>query len=237
MSAAFRALIGLACAFAMVGCTPPRPGYVFRASPLDASRAVALSGDEIMGYGRSAERWTEVANAIPLTEQFPCDGALTIDGIGDEITTYSRAADGSWRLDAVDAPRDDSHSVFAPPLTVAPAQLKPGESMRSEATMRVTSLKSGADKTIGPTKRVLSHAGAAIAELPDGPVIAQVVTVRFEANLTGAQAYHESEVYIVPGLGPIAERTSDLVRVFGLRLRETTHEFVRDQAGIAAAKP
>jgi hypothetical protein len=34
----------------------------------------------------------------------------------------------------------------------------------------------------------------------------------------------------------VAERTSDLVRVFGLRLRESSHEFVRDLQGVAVRR-
>ena len=36
---------------ALVGCTPPKATYAFRASPLEADHAVALTGDEIMGRG------------------------------------------------------------------------------------------------------------------------------------------------------------------------------------------
>jgi len=221
---------------ALVGCTPPKATYAFRASPLEADHAVALTGDEIMGRGRAPEQWVDVASGRALTERFPEVGAMEVDGIGDEIKRYSRDDEGQWFLESVDAIGDRSRSEFSPALGMAPARLAPGEIMTAEAQMRVTYLKSGEARTQGPSRRTLEHGGAMLAELPTGPAVVQLVKVRFESTMTSAQAIHVSELYVLPGVGPVAERTSDLVRVFGLRLRESNHEFVRDLQGTAVRR-
>jgi len=218
-------------AFALLGCTPPKASYAFRASPLDAKHAVALTGDEIMGRGRPPEQWVEVASGRALTERFPEVGAMEVDGIGDELKRYIRDEEGRWFLESVDAIGDRSRSEFSPALGMAPARLAPGEIVAAEAQMRVTYLKSGESRTQGPSRRTIEHGGAVLAELPTGPTVVQVIKVRFESTMTSAQAIHVSEFYVLPGVGPVAERTSDLVRVFGLRLRESNHEFVRDLQG------
>ncbi len=231
-----RAAACSALAATLVGCTPPKATYAFRASPLEADHAVALTGDEIMGRGRPPEQWVEVASGRALTERFPDIGAMEVDGIGDEIKRYSRDDQGCWFLDSVDAIGDRSRSEFSPPLGMAPAKLAPGEITTAEAQMLVTYLKSGEARTQGPSRRTLEHGGAMLADLPTGPTVVQLVKVRFESTMTSAQAIHVSELYVLPGVGPVAERTSDLVRVFGLRLRESNHEFVRDLQGTAVRR-
>jgi len=232
-----RALVSALLALAaLAGCTPPKATYAFRASPLEADQAIALTGDEIMGRGRPPEQWVEVASGRAVTERFPEIGAMDVDGIGDEIKRYSRDDEGRWFLESVDAIGDRSRSAFSPALGVAPARLAPGEIMTAEAQMVVTYLKSGEARTQGPSRRTLEHGGAMLAELPTGPTVVQLVKVRFESNMTSAQAIHVSELYVLPGVGPVAERTSDLVRVFGLRLRESSHEFVRDLQGTAVRR-
>lgn len=232
-----RALVSALLALAaLAGCTPPKATYAFRASPLEADQAIALTGDEIMGRGRPPEQWVEVASGRAVTERFPEIGAMDVDGIGDEIKRYSRDEEGRWFLESVDAIGDRSRSAFSPALGVAPARLAPGEIMTAEAQMVVTYLKSGEARTQGPSRRTLEHGGAMLAELPTGPTVVQLVKVRFESTMTSAQAIHVSELYVLPGVGPVAERTSDLVRVFGLRLRESSHEFVRDLQGTAVRR-
>jgi hypothetical protein len=54
--------------------------------------------------------------------------------------------------------------------------------------------------------------------------------------MPSAQAIHVSELYVLPSVGPVAERSSDTVRVFGMRLRESNHEFVRDLGGVAVRR-
>ncbi len=223
----------LALAATLTGCTPPKAPYAFRASALEADHAVALTGDEIMGRGRPPEQWVDVASGRALAERFPEVGAMEVDGIGDEIKRYSRDEQGRWFLESVDAVGDRSRSEFSPALGMAPARLAPGEIMTAEAQMRVTYLKSGEARTQGPSRRTVEHGGAMLAELPTGPTVVQLVKVRFESTMTSAQAIHVSELYVLPGVGPVAERTSDLVRVFGLRLRESSHEVVRDLQGTA----
>jgi hypothetical protein len=226
----------LALAATLTGCTPPKANYAFRASPLEANHAVALTGDEIMGRGRPPEQWVELASGRALTERFPDIGAMEVDGIGDELKRYTRDAQGCWFLDSVDAIGDASRSEFSPALLMAPVQLIPGQILAGESQMRVTYLKGGAQRTQGPSRRTIEHGGAMLAELPTGPAVVQLVKVRFESTMTSAQAIHVSELYVLPGVGPVAERSSDLVRVFGLRLRESSHEFVRDLQGTAVRR-
>lgn len=226
----------LVAAAALAGCTPPKPSYLFRASPLEPQHAVALTGDDIVGRGRPDEQWVDVATGRPVTERFPREGAMAVDGIGDEVKRYQRDERGGWHLVSVDSLVDDARSEFTPSLTIAPPRIAPGESLTSESRMLVVSLKDGAPRTAGPARRTIEHAGAMIAELPSGPAVVQMLRIRFDSTLTSAQAQHVAELYVMPGVGPVAERTSDTVRVFGLRLRESTHEFVRDIDGVAVRK-
>ena len=146
---------------------------------------------------------------------------------GEARTEYwSVDDDGAVHLHAVYEAGDAAVTHFDPPLSW-PAALPPGEAHREESAMRVVD---AADPTVqkasGKATRTLEYLDNQQIRTPRGTMIAQRVSVHFTAELGVATAETTSMYYVVPGVGVVAEESSERVRILGMFDRESDRTVV-----------
>lgn len=147
------------------------------------------------------------------------DGTIAIEEstrAGLERSVLRRRDDGGYTLLSVDTPGEDSRSSFASGLEFARTTLSPGESSESASPMRVTLLSSGKERAKGSSTRTQRITGSADIEVCGERLAATVVETVFVANLDAAKARRESEIFVVPGRGIVAERWRERVTVLGI---------------------
>jgi hypothetical protein len=144
---------------------------------------------------------------------------------GLERSVLAPRADGGFTLRSVDTPGEDSRSVFADGLDFARARLSPGERNDSASPMRVTLLSSGAPRAKGTATRAQRITGTAVIDLCGERLDATIVETVFEAKLDAARARRESELFVVPGRGVVAEIWREKITVLGI-FPKTTEETV-----------
>lgn len=156
------------------------------------------------------------------------DGTVAIEEstrAGLERSVLRRRADGGHMLLSVDTPSEDSRSVFADGLEFARPSLARGEVSQSASPMRVTLLSSGKPRAKGSATRTQRISGSADIEVCGERLVATVVETVFVAELDAAVARRESELFVVPGRGIVAERWREKVTVLGI-FPKTTEETV-----------
>lgn len=135
---------------------------------------------------------------------------------GLERSVLRRRADGGYTLLSVDTPSEDSRSDFAEGLEFARPALAAGEASESASPMRVTLLSSGRERAKGSSTRAQRITGSAEIDLSGERLVATVVETVFVADLDSATARRESQLFVVPGRGVVAERWREKVTVLGI---------------------
>lgn len=239
---------GAACALSLAavlfaGCAstpatveaPPRPTtfailgrHATDARAPDAVTAADLVGRvgetrtlEVLAGRETGERRTQRVVAQD-------DGTLAIEEstrAGLERSVLRSRADGGYMLLSVDTPGENSRSEFADGLEFARPSLAAGEVSESSSPMRVTLLSSGKERAKGSSTRVQRIAGSADIDLCGERLVATVVETVFVAELDSATARRESQLFVVPGRGIVAERWREKVTVLGI-FPKTTEETV-----------
>lgn len=234
VSLAVSSLVGCASTPAAVDA-PPRPATfsVVARQPLQAHAPSAVSATDLVGRvgdertlavvaGRAAgERRTQRVVARE-------DGTLVIEEstrAGIERSVLRRRADGGYTLLSVDTPGENSRSEFADGLEFARPSLAAGEASESASPMRVSLLSSGKERAKGASTRAQRITGSADIEVCGERLAATVVETVFVADLDSATARRESELFVVPGRGIVAERWREKVTVLGI-FPKTTEETV-----------
>jgi hypothetical protein len=136
-----------------------------------------------------------------------------------------RREDGGFTLLSIDTPSEDSRSAFASGLDFALPLLVPGDRADSASPMRVTLLSSGKLRAKGSSTRTQRIAGSADIEICGERLVATVVETVFVADLDAAVARRESQLFVVPGRGIVAEEWREKVTVLGI-FPKTTEETV-----------
>jgi hypothetical protein len=214
---------------------PPRPttfAVLARHAPeartpgaIAAADLVGRAGDartlEVLAGRATGERRTQRVVAQK-------DGTLTIEEstrAGLERSVLRRRADGGYTLLSVDTPGENSRSEFADGLEFARPALAAGEVSESASPMRVTLLSSGKERAKGSSTRTQRIAGSADIDLCGERLVATIVETVFVAELDSATARRESQLFVVPGRGIVAERWREKVTVLGI-FPKTTEETV-----------
>jgi hypothetical protein len=156
------------------------------------------------------------------------DGTVAIEEstrAGLERSVLRPREDGGYTLLSVDTPGEDSRSAFAEGLEFARPSLAPGEASESASPMRVTLLSSGKERAKGSSTRTQRITGSADIDVCGERLVATVVETVFVASLDAAKARRESEIFVVPGRGIVAERWREKVTVLGI-FPKTTEETV-----------
>lgn len=145
---------------------------------------------------------------------------------GVERTVLRPRADGGFTLRSVDTPGEDSRSVFVDGLDFARARLSPDERNDSASPMRVTLLSSGTPRAKGSATRTQRITGTAMIDLCGERLVATVVETIFEAKLDAARARRESELFVVPRRGIVAEIWREKITVLGIFPKSTEETVV-----------
>ncbi|MBU3729784.1 MAG: hypothetical protein FGM37_11150 [Phycisphaerales bacterium] len=183
------------------------------------------------------DAWMRIADGVRVG---------TIVRTGDAIewreplgTTTESVIDGSSvQLRRTIVPGDKSISVFEPPLLlVSPDGPKPsGAAFETESPMRVEWI-GGGERDRGTGRRSSRVLGTSRVRTPAGEADALVVENTFEAHLKMARARRVTTLWIVPGEGPVAERWSQTIFVFGIPTGTSRGAFVRSAPRLAAPRP
>jgi hypothetical protein len=156
------------------------------------------------------------------------DGTVVIEEstrAGLERSVLRPRDDGGYTLLSVDTPAEDSRSAFERGLEFARPSLAAGEASESASPMRVTLLSSGKERAKGSSTRTQRVVGSADIDLCGERLVATVVETVFVADLDAAKARRESQLFVVPGRGIVAERWREKVTVLGI-FPKTTEETV-----------
>jgi len=150
-------------------------------------------------------------------------------------TTEAVVADSSVRLRRTIVPGDKAVSIFDPPLLlVSPDGPKSvGVAFETESPMRVEWIDGG-ERDRGTGHRSSRILGMSRVRTPAGEADVLVVENTFEAHLKMARAKRVTTLWIVPGEGPVAERWSQTVYVFGIPTGTTRGATVRSAPRLCA---
>ncbi len=180
--------------------------------------------------------WMRIEDAVRT-------GTLVRDGDRIEwreplgTTNESVIDDASVRLRRTIVPGDRAVSVFDPPLLlVSPDGPTPaGVAFETESPMRVEWIDGG-ERDRGTGHRSSRILGTSRVRTPAGEADALVVENTFEAHLTMARARRVTTLWIVPGEGPVAERWSQTIFVFGIPTGTTRGAVVRSAPRLAVQR-
>jgi hypothetical protein len=152
-------------------------------------------------------------------------------------TTESVLGDSDVRLRRTIVPGDNAISVFDPPLLLASADgpTSADVTFETESPMRVEWID-GDERDRGTGHRSSRILGIARVRTPAGEADALVVENTFEARLRMARARRVTTLWIVPGEGPVAERWSQTVFVFGIPAGTTRGAIVRSAPRLATPR-
>jgi hypothetical protein len=194
-------------------------------APIEANDLVGRVGEErtlAVVAGRAAgERRTQRVIALE-------DGTVVIEEstrAGVERSVLRLRDDGGYALRSVDTPGENSRSAFSQELEFAPPLLVGGGASESASPMRVTLLSSGKMRAAGSATRSQRVVGRADIDVCGERLVATIVETVFVADLDNATARRESELFVVPGRGVVAERWREKVTVLGI-FPKTTEETV-----------
>lgn len=154
-------------------------------------------------------------------------GATLAHEEGEARTEYwNVASDGSLQLTAVYEADDRAISFFDPPFTI-PAELKAGQVHSEQSAMRVLDARNrSVQKAAGTARRTVEYVDNQQIETPLGVMEAQRVLVQFRAELGTATAETATTIYVVPGLGMVAEQSSERVKILGVFGRSSDRTIV-----------
>jgi hypothetical protein len=149
-------------------------------------------------------------------------------------TTESVLGESDVRLRRTIVPGDKAISVFDPPLLLVSADgpMPDGAAFETSSPMRVEWIDGG-ERDRGEGFRSSRILGAARIRIPAGEADAIVVENTFEARLRMARARRVTTLWIVPGEGPVAERWSQTIFVFGIPTGTTRGAVVRSAPRLA----
>jgi hypothetical protein len=132
---------------------------------------------------------------------------------------------GDVVMHAVDSHPDRTTSLFDPPLLLAPASLAAGEERSTSVAMRaVYTATPKKERDRGTARRTVRYARDEEIRWRGATHRAKVVTVHFEGDLGSAKATRESELWVIPEVGVVAERWKEtlvILKVFTKR----SHQF------------
>lgn len=187
----------------------------------------SIAADEAFPLEAAGIAWlTAPAPSTPRREAKPVQvttsastgyGGTTARAIPGESTEFLSSGPDGVDLHAVLSPGDAALSRFATPLRLVPPALAAGVEHRASAAMDVVDASDPRrTKDRGTGERVARYARDVEIRLDGRTFRAKVLESTFTARLGTATATRTTELLVVPGLGPVAERWTREVVVLGL---------------------
>lgn len=125
--------------------------------------------------------------------------------------------------------------VFEPPMVVLPVQIREGELPASEGRMTVHPLGDRSRvRAKGPVRNTANCEGAFQVSTPAGLFDAWKLTSTLSADLGPSKVQNETVLWLVPGIGLIAERREEKTTVMGIPVRSNSETWVIHEAPAAA---
>ena len=161
-----------------------------------------------------AQKTAEISIASESGSEF---GGSQARSNGESRVEYIKTDDqGRIVMSAVLDRDENALSEFNPPLLLMPAALSAGSRQSSESAMRVVDAENRSKlREAGRATRSIEYVSDYRVRTPSGEHIAKAIEVKFNADLRLADAQEHSTLFIVPGIGLIAEQSSETVKVFG----------------------
>lgn len=117
--------------------------------------------------------------------------------------------------------------VFDPPLVVLPARIEPGAETASEGRMTVHPIGDRSRvRAKGPMKESSRCEGAVRVQTSAGEFAAWKLVSTLNADLGPSKVLNETELWLVPGVGLVAERRREKTTVLGVPVRNNTESWV-----------
>lgn len=180
---------------------PLHPGQ-HRFQAWEGEPAEARPTDEVLV---SIEPATEFSSQFLKTEDQSRKEFLSVDAQGNIV------------LHAVIEYKDKAVSQFRPPLVIAYSDLAAGEERRAESKMRVVDLNNRLkQKESGTAVRTIKYIDDQTIRTTLGEYRAKRIEVHFTADLKLADADERTTLWVVPGIGVVAEESREVVKVLGL---------------------
>lgn len=134
-------------------------------------------------------------------------------------------------------PADEVSTTFTPPMTVLPAGLALGQSRSQTLRMVVRPLASPDQiRTQGQATRVITYTADERLRVPAGEFNTRRVHAVLTAKLGTANVTVTTDAWYTDALGLIAEQTTEVVKVFGLNIRQKRESWVLQRADDSAAE-
>jgi hypothetical protein len=130
---------------------------------------------------------------------------------------WARDDEGNIVLTASIDYTDNAVTAFQPPLIIAWKELQPGDERESKASMRVVDLQRLSRQVeSGTAKRRVRYVSDQRIRTPLGEFVAHRYDVHFSFSLRKAEGFVRSTLFIVPGMGPVAEVRRGEIRILSI---------------------
>ncbi len=128
--------------------------------------------------------------------------------------------------------------VFTPPLVVLPTRIEDQARTTHEGRMTVHPLGDRSrTRAKGTVKNTVVCGGAVRVRTPAGEFDAWRLTSVMDADLSPSRVHNETDLWLVPGLGMIAERRRERTTVLGVSVRNNSEAWVVIEAPPAGNGP
>lgn len=227
-------------ALASVGCNAiESPNVADRALQLKEIRQATepLRASELVPNEPSVREYLATAGdtegrvilqSIEHTNNF--DAQWAIDSSGTRVEYRKIDESGNLVLTALVNHINGVVNVFDPPLVLAFDEMSPDESREVEAEMLVIDQRDPENIIDrGSATRSIEYTHDQLIQTPAGEFHARCLAIRFRAALEQTEIERTSTLFIVPGIGVVAEKSNERIRVRDLINREGAQTIVLTQ--------
>ena len=222
----------------LAGCSTPPKGDVIASKGFEILQTMpasdALDASDLypfepmrLSYRIVEPEEGQVTHTVSPAEEFDAE---VMHEAGEERTEFrSHDDEGNVVLVAVIEHGRNALTLFDPPLEIAPPQLSAGQTLRDEVRMRVVDVTNRQQqRQSGTAVRTIEYVDDQRIRTPEGDFVAKHVVIRFEADLSLADAENVDSYWVVPGEGVVAMQLEEQIRVFGVLGNTSRRLLMRD---------